>query len=94
MDIFVLTLLFCILVISSKWLNIDCNLGKKIIDKLDEYSYCIYLIHPIVMGWAGEVHDSLVKAILIIGGTMILSVSVHEFFEKPIQKRLTGILRG
>lgn len=92
MDMFVLILLLCILVISSKWIEIDNRIGKKVIDKLDEYSFCIYLIHPIVMELAGELYNLGMQMIATIGGTLIMSVFAHELFEKPVQKKLKQIL--
>lgn len=69
------------------------NLIKKVISILDEYSYCIYLIHPVVIALIKNIlckwYDMSTRFEITIGyivGTAGLSILCHLMIEKPIDK--------
>ena len=65
---------------------------KRIISILDAYSYCIYLIHPVVIAiiknifdeWYNNAEMRLEIVIVYFIGTAVLAGICHNVIEKPI----------
>lgn len=101
-DWFVWILLFSILVISSMEIKIKSPKITKIVNKLDEYTYTVYLIHGFgikFMTYVSKFYimNSQWKFIdFMIGllSTIFFSIIVHEMLEKPIQKKLMKLMRN
>lgn len=92
-------LMFILLIIASRKCKISNQRITKVIDKLDEYTYTIYLMHGISIGLI-EVYKTYVPhgwfvGAIIIGlvGTVLFSMIVHELIELPIQKKLKNRLK-
>lgn len=91
--IIVWVLIFGILTVSTKSLEINKYYLKKIIDVLDEYSYAIYLVHAVVIEWYdrtkqiyGFWQHKAVAFLLIILCTTIGVYVAHKAVELPIHK--------
>ncbi|MBQ8598386.1 MAG: acyltransferase [Lachnospiraceae bacterium] len=91
----VVIILFSLLILCSMGIHIKNKTVRKVIDKLDEYSYAVYLVHAVFIEWVDRYKaytidtDWRIGAIAIaIIGTTAGCILVHEFFEKPIQKLL------
>jgi len=92
MVIFILLFSICILV--SLDLKIENKVLIKLIDKLDEYSYAVYLVHAVFIdladrykGCTGGSNWRMGAMLIMIAGTGIGCIVVHELFEKPVQTR-------
>lgn len=89
-DTFWLTI-FGILLVTSMDFTVHNRFLLKIIDVLDEYTFDIYLIHPLFMG-RNLIHISFIddnwgKVLTVIIGVTITALLVHNLIEKPIQSR-------
>ena len=90
-DLYLMSAVFVTLIIFSDQLEIKRTSIKKALDVLDEHSYTIYLAHGIV--FCGIIDkfqfNTWVIALIAIVLTTVLTITIHKFFEKPIQKHLT-----
>ena len=93
----IITILFCFFILLSMKAEIKNKMVGNIIDKLDEYSYAVYLVHAVFIEWvdrykvsAGSTGWRMGAIIIAVVGTMAGCIFVHELFEKPLQKKLTG----
>lgn len=101
-DWLVWPLLFAVLVISSMELKIDNPGITKIINKLDEYTYTIYLVHAICIVLMADIYKShimsnkwkFIASMIGLLSTIFFSIIVHEMLEKPIQKKLMKLMRN
>jgi len=95
--IFVFCLVFCIIMIWSFRVEIFNEKLKEIMNRIDTYSYDLYLVHAIFI----ELIDKLKKytglnglylkmLILFIGifGSCFGSILVHNLIERPLQKKM------
>lgn len=87
-------MIFGVILITTEKMNISNTRITKLIDFLDEYSYDMYLIHPIIL--SGILNFSLSKLEMLGGGilgTILVVIVVHNFIEKPLQNRLTALIK-
>lgn len=89
-DTFWLTI-FGILLVTSMDFTIHNRFLSKTIEVLDEYTFDIYLIHPLFMG-RNLIHTSFIddnwgKVLTVIIGVTITALLVHNLIEKPIQRK-------
>lgn len=84
-------MIFGILLVTSLDITVHNGMLQKVIDVLDEYTYDIYLIHPLFMGRnfipSSLLDNNFGKVITAIVGTTITALLIHHLIEKPIQKR-------
>lgn len=84
-------MLFGVLLVTSLDITIHNRMLQKVIDILDEYTYDVYLIHPIFLGKnfipASLVSDNWGQVITLIIGVTITALLIHNLIEKPILKR-------
>ncbi len=85
------SMLFLIVIIMAKEFKVENVRAKKWIDKLDEYSYTIYLMHAIVMDGIEMIKNrypiSQMTILLIgIGCTIIGCFVAHKLIEVPMEK--------
>lgn len=91
--------LFITILLASTFIQVRNPTLCAIIDKLDEYSYTIYLVHCVIINLIAiyKINTTngdwkYVVTLMAFGGTIILSIIVHEIIEKPIQIMLKRIL--
>lgn len=99
-NIFSLVLLFSILVVSSMKMKTQNSIISKTINKLDEYTYTVYLIHAVFIELVDiyklyffNAHWKYVAIIICVFGTITFSIILHELIEKPIQKKLRSLVK-
>lgn len=94
---FIFTLFFCIVLLQSYRWDISCLELQKTVNKLDEYSYDLYLVHAIFIELIDKykmyvgLNDLFSKiVILLIGilGSIFGCLFIHKVVEKPIQRIL------
>ncbi len=82
-------LYFMIVFIASWDLELKNDYLTKVVNKLDEYSYTLYLAHGIIFcGVLDKLYlenHLLIKLSIAIVGTVILTVFIHKYLEVPIQ---------
>ncbi len=63
---------------------------KKVIKYFDERSYTLYLCHGIIFCGIIDKFSMhiLAKFIIAVIGTVVLTLIVHKYYEKPIQNIL------
>lgn len=85
------SMLFVILIISVKDIEIENNRLQKWIGIFDSYSYTVYLIHAVVMNGIEMLKNrhplSQIMILLIaVGCTLVGSIVVHHLIERPMEK--------
>lgn len=92
---FLYSLIFIILIISSRNIEIKNPTLMTVINVLDKYTYTVYLAHGIIFcNIIDKIElNPLCVFIIAIVGTVLLTYLIFNFWEKPIQKKLNNIFR-
>ena len=89
-DLYLVSLVFATLIVLSDQMKVKRISIKKALDVLDEHSYTLYLVHGIV--FCGIIDkfqfNKWIIALIAILLTIILTITIHKFIEKPIQNKL------
>lgn len=87
-DTYLYSYIFMLLILITENLCFTSNIIKKILKKSDQYSYTFYLVHGIVFIHILDRHDwgRFTEALIGIIGTLILTLIVNNFIEKPLQR--------
>ncbi len=90
-DKIVISSLFAAMIIISEQFTVSSKRLISIMDVLDEHSYTLYLVHGIIFcGIIDKFEFNMYLRISIaVFGTLILTIMVHKYIEKPIQRLLT-----
>ena len=77
---------FALLIVALNGLSVKNCIFCKTISRLDEYSYTVYLVHGIVFCGLIDKLDMnrYLTAVIAVVGTVILSLIVHNAYEKPV----------
>lgn len=96
--IVIFMLLFSACILIGLDLQIENKVLIKVIDKLDEYSYTIYLVHAVFVdladrykAYTGGSNWRMGAMLIMVAGAGIGCIVVHELFEKPVQRRLKNL---
>lgn len=89
-DKIVISSLFAAMIIISEQFTVSSKRIIRTLDILDEHSYTLYLIHGIIFcGIIDKFEFNIYLRIAIaVFGTLILTILVHKFIEKPVQRFL------
>ena len=98
-ELFIISSIFASIVLLSHEVNINNKKSIKVLDFLDEHSYTLYLVHGItfcgiidkfdVSAFGNIEIDVIFRLVISIIVTCTLTIIIHRFVEKPIQKFLT-----
>ncbi len=98
-ELFIISSLFAAIVFVTHEVEIKNEKISKVLEYLDEYSYTLYLVHGITFcgiidkidgsGFGNPIVDAIIRLTIAVVGTGVLTVLIHRFIEKPVQKILT-----
>ena len=91
--LYITSALFAVLVAFSNQIVVKQKIVAKILDAMDEHSYTIYLVHGIVFCGILDKFSmtTWMRLLVAIGVTLVLTIVIHKFIEKPIQNVLSSI---
>ena len=92
------SMLFVILIILVKDIEIENTRLRKWIGIFDSYSYTVYLIHAVVMNGIEMLKNryslsQMAILLIAVGCTLVGSVVVHRLIERPMEKVGQYVLR-
>ncbi|MCD7726160.1 MAG: acyltransferase [Clostridiales bacterium] len=87
-------MIFGVLLVTTEKISIRNTRIARLIDILDEHSYDVYLIHPIILEWISKLASDNQGLCLGAGilGTALTVIIVHNLIEKPLQHKLTALI--
>lgn len=98
-ELFVISAIFATIVLVTDNFALNSKRITRILDILDEHSYTLYLVHGITFCGIIDKFDinefnSSITAVVFrlfisIVLTAILTIVIHRYYEKPIQKKLS-----
>ena len=63
---------------------------------LGEISFCVYMVHQIIMKWFFIKHlegrIGVLPLVPVIGVVLAIAALVHHLVERPCQRRLVGLM--
>lgn len=83
-------LIMILLLISTQGIKISNEKLQQVIDKLDKYSYTMYLVQGVVFEEIISKYGLSTRKIFLVGvfGTGLLTYTVYNFYEKPVHNML------